>query len=172
VEAAVLLGVTSDCLPNIESVDKHCHTHGVKGADFVDICVLDMAAASFVVGDNGFPTPPKAPVQHRLARWQTELVDDSEREFLLDGIENGFKIIDQECDLKNVDRRNYPSVYSLNKVCAEDQIKKEIRLGRYIVCDHPTLPEFTVTSTQCCESIPSNYTMIPYVPSTNMHHQE
>jgi hypothetical protein len=81
------------------------------------------------------PVPPTSDMTLAWTRWNTELEGDINREYLLDGVMNSFLIVDRECDLNNISRRNYNSVYTLNQDYAEKQILKEIKLGRYIVTD-------------------------------------
>ena len=84
------------------------------------------------------PVPPTSDMTLAWKRWNTELEGDINKEYLLDGVMNVFFIVDRECDLNNINRRNYNSVYTLNHEYAEKQILKEIELGRYIVTDiHP-----------------------------------
>ena len=81
------------------------------------------------------PVPPTSDMTRALVRWDYELHGDVNKDFLMDGIENGFMIVDKLCDLTDIDRRNYKSIFTLNYDLAEKQILKEISLGRYIVTD-------------------------------------
>ena len=42
--------------------------------------------------------------------WQKELAQDKDREFLLEGIQSGFRIKDSSCNITPVKQRNHKSV--------------------------------------------------------------
>jgi hypothetical protein len=68
-----------------------------------------------------------------ITAWESELVDDPNSEYILDGIRNGFKLTDQDFEPFSVLRKNYLSASVTNKVKAEGNIKVEIQKGHYIV---------------------------------------
>jgi len=66
--------------------------------------------------------------------WERELQGDPDREFLLDGVQNGFHIIDKEAIVYTASMDNYKSAtnkHACQKV--EKQILTEIQEGRYVV---------------------------------------
>jgi hypothetical protein len=83
------------------------------------------------------PIVPPSPVTDCLEVWRTELVGDSNAAFILDGIENGFKLVDSNVDPPTSRCRNYKSTLGENRDLVEAQIKKEVDMGRYIVCEDP-----------------------------------
>ena len=70
--------------------------------------------------------------------WERELDDDVDRSFLLDGVQNGFKIVSR-FDFKCVEIDNYKSSLDMeNRHLVEEQIKIELAEGRYeIVSEKP-----------------------------------
>ena len=73
--------------------------------------------------------------------WAHELENDPDKDFLLNGIRNGFDIIDQDIHIKPVNCKNHPSAQPGSPLYekATEQIQKEIENGNYIICD--TKPE-------------------------------
>ena len=60
-----------------------------------------------------------------------------QREFILDGIKNGFNIIDPESVPISVEMDNYSSAMAENvRAQVESQILTEIQNGRYRIVDH------------------------------------
>jgi hypothetical protein len=90
-------------------------------------------------GSSRLPVPPVAKMTLAYEVWEQELGDDYNKTFLLNGVKFGFMILDRECTLTNIDRRNYKSCHEVNAVLAEKQIQKEVDQGRYIVCSEPPL---------------------------------
>lgn len=76
-----------------------------------------------------------------MKAWQEELKGDDDEEFLLNGIEHGFDIIDPSVGIQQAYTKNYHSATCpKNKLKVEQQIKKEISEGRYIITeDKPVL---------------------------------
>lgn len=72
-----------------------------------------------------------------LTAWEEELHDDPDKEFILDGIKNGFDIIDPESDVFPVTCANHPSARPNSPLYAKasNQVLKEIECGNYVVCD-------------------------------------
>ena len=56
-----------------------------------------------------------------------------DRDFLLDGVSNGFRLIDVDSVPVSTECDNYRSTLLVNKDLVENQIKTEIDNGRYIV---------------------------------------
>lgn len=78
----------------------------------------------------------------RLAAWETELQDDVDREFILDGIKNGFDIIDKNASPTPVECKNHKSALPGSPLYeqASAQVLKEIQMGSYeVVSDPPTI---------------------------------
>jgi hypothetical protein len=80
---------------------------------------------------------PVAKITNCIGVWEKELKDDPDKEFILDGIRNGFRLIDQEAKPVPSNTKNYKSATSENKDAAEKQIYEEIRKGRYIISETP-----------------------------------
>ena len=83
------------------------------------------------------PTVPMAPVTKCLDRWRTELQDDPHKDFILEGIEFGFKLVDEGVSPPPTSCDNYGSATRDLQSQVEKQITAEIDQGRYIVCDKP-----------------------------------
>jgi hypothetical protein len=83
------------------------------------------------------PLAPTTPVSKNIMEWEAELKEDLNKEFILNGIRFGFRIIDRPCTLKNVCLRNYRSCLFESRELVEAQITKEIRLGCYVVVEEP-----------------------------------
>jgi hypothetical protein len=70
-----------------------------------------------------------------LTSWSLELKADSNREYLLHGIENGFCLIDKGFDSEPILMRNYASATTQDKMKAEENILEEVKLSRYVITD-------------------------------------
>ena len=70
----------------------------------------------------------------KLEAWQQELCsDDKDRDFILQGIENGFDIIDNDVEIFPVELPNHGSCYTNDKRQLVDrQVMHEIEVGNYI----------------------------------------
>ena len=68
-----------------------------------------------------------------------ELESDPDKDFLLNGIENGFDIIDEDVHISPVDCKNHPSAQPNSPLYekASQQILKEIQAGHYVVRETP-----------------------------------
>ena len=77
-----------------------------------------------------------------LTAWEEELGNDPDREFLLQGIRNGFDIIDPGSDIPQVRCPNHPSARPSSELYekASKRVKQEIECGNYSLCDKP--PKF------------------------------
>ena len=76
-----------------------------------------------------------------IAKLSMKLSGDKDELFLMQGIEQGFKIVDEGSDniLKSAETDNYSSSLS-QKYLVEDQIKTEFLEGRYkVVKDEPSI---------------------------------
>ena len=75
-----------------------------------------------------------------VSAWERELVDDPDRDFLLDGIRNGFRVVDRDVPIQSVECKNYKSALGENKHLVDAIVNKEILEGRYrIVSEKPTI---------------------------------
>lgn len=84
--------------------------------------------------------PPSNPLQSNIETWRCELSQDCDRQFLLDGINCGFRITDQKADFDDAYCPNNKSTQGENKHRVEEQIVKEINRGAYIpVSDKPKI---------------------------------
>lgn len=73
----------------------------------------------------------------KLSAWAEELCDDPDRQFILDGIEHGFNIIDKNVEVKPVELPNHASCYiKAKKELVHKQVLHEIESGNYIVTPH------------------------------------
>ena len=74
-----------------------------------------------------------------MSTWEEELGNDPDRSFIIDGIKNGFDIIDPSPEVSPVSCRNHPSALpnsALHKKATE-QVRKEIECGNYVLCQTP-----------------------------------
>ena len=74
-----------------------------------------------------------------FSAWEEELCGDIDREFILDGIQNGFNIIDADADPKPVHCENHKSAQPGSPLYtkASKQILHEIGVGNYEVVSEP-----------------------------------
>ena len=70
-----------------------------------------------------------------LAKWSLELGSDPNRDYILDGIGNGFCLTDTNFVPKETFMKNYASASVIGKDAVERNINIELDLGRYIVVD-------------------------------------
>jgi hypothetical protein len=88
-----------------------------------------------------FPiTLPKAPMSRMTASvscWKSELSAIGHNDYLLEGVTNGFKIVDDDISPVGFLRENYKSASIENKAKVESQLNFEIECGRYVVCTGP-----------------------------------
>jgi hypothetical protein len=72
-----------------------------------------------------------------LDTWRLKLEYDINREFILNGVEFGFMVIDKPCVMPTTCSRNYKSVLLDVEGKVEAQILKEVKLGRYVIVTSP-----------------------------------
>ena len=74
-----------------------------------------------------------------LSAWEEELKDDFDREFILNGIKNGFDIIDKNATPLRVECNNHKSAQPGSPLYdqATAQVLKEIQMGHYEVVSEP-----------------------------------
>ena len=72
-----------------------------------------------------------------LAAWEEELGEDPDRHFLLEGIKNGFEIIDNDADISPASCQNHPSARPGSPLYAKAtaQVLREIENGHYVICE-------------------------------------
>lgn len=70
-----------------------------------------------------------------MSAWKEELHNDPDRDFIINGIEHGFDIVDSGIDPPSVELPNHSSCYSKrNRDKVNEQVLKEVDLGNYIPC--------------------------------------
>lgn len=67
------------------------------------------------------------------SEWEIELQEDPDRDFLLDGIREGFHIINPGSVFKPAEMPNYRSATVINRQKVEAQLRTEIDEGHYII---------------------------------------
>lgn len=78
-------------------------------------------------------------VSERIEHWKHELEFDTNAKFLLEGLSNGFNIIDGEIPTKPTFKSNYRSALN-NKEKVESKILHEIKVGNYVLTEtKPTI---------------------------------
>lgn len=71
-----------------------------------------------------------------MPAWKEILDGDFDKEFILDGVENGFIVVDSVDISVDVHCKNYKSVLNDSvKLVAEKQIKHELDVQNYVICD-------------------------------------
>ena len=68
--------------------------------------------------------------------WERELEADIDKDFLLDGIQRGFHIVDKGVTFKPAHTANYRSATGENHSKVEMQICQEILEGHYVITPH------------------------------------
>ena len=73
--------------------------------------------------------------------WERELACDEDKDFILEGLRSGFRIIEPDAKLESAECDNYKSTTCHDNIdLVETQIREEITAGRYVVCSHkPTI---------------------------------
>ena len=80
----------------------------------------------------------RASISSKLEHWQSELKCDKDRTFLLNGIENGFRIT-QEGSKTAVNMRNHKSAYQYREE-VETELIDQIQKGHYVIAsEKPTI---------------------------------
>ena len=78
------------------------------------------------------PSVPVAKVTKCLDVWSAKLLGDENETFILEGIKDGFNIVDSSERPPGFDRKNYRSTTHENKSKVEKRILEEIAKGNYI----------------------------------------
>jgi hypothetical protein len=76
---------------------------------------------------------PMSPVTACLDVWKAEMADDFDAEYVLKGIAEGFKLVDDNCTLDPCCCGNYRSTLDVSKPLVQEQIELELSKGRYII---------------------------------------
>ena len=71
-------------------------------------------------------------ISAKVENWQRELEFDEDRVFLLDGIRNGFRIVQADCTMAVVEQKNHKSALQA-KSAVEKELKDQISNGHYII---------------------------------------
>ena len=73
-----------------------------------------------------------------IEAWRAELKNDPDEAFLLNGVINGFSIVNVDSVVVPAEVANHPSASpgSENYELVQQQILSEIEEGNYVVCDH------------------------------------
>ena len=76
-----------------------------------------------------------------LEAWRLELATDPDREFVLNGVINGFDIVDKDVHIVSGEVANHPSASPGhgNYEAVKQQVLSEISDGNYVVCDNNPL---------------------------------
>ena len=76
-----------------------------------------------------------------LEAWRLELATDPDREFVLNGVINGFDIVDKDVHIVSGEVANHPSASPEhgNYEAVKQQVLSEISDGNYVVCDNKPL---------------------------------
>ena len=73
-----------------------------------------------------------------VEQWNKLLEDDVDKNFLLDGLTNGFKIIDNDADLTPFMMLNYKSATGADvKEKVEKQIITDLKAGNHVITKEP-----------------------------------
>jgi hypothetical protein len=75
---------------------------------------------------------PVAKVTQMYDKWKHYLLSGDDDLYVLNGIQNGFSIVDLNCALPKFSTRNYKSTANENKLKVETRILEEIHAGNYI----------------------------------------
>lgn len=95
---------------------------------FSNRCVINTSKSEHEPNQNICSSFNSSPLTRHYA---TELGDDPDRDFILDGIEHGFKLVEDISLVKPAVCKNYPSSTNANvKHIVDIQLREEIRLGR------------------------------------------
>jgi hypothetical protein len=77
-------------------------------------------------------------VSNKLNEWQDELKDDPDRNFLLEGVANGFRLIDPDSTVKPAETNNHKSA-QLHKNKVEKELLVQIEQGNYVIASEKPL---------------------------------
>jgi hypothetical protein len=145
------LNVSSVCQTDVLNVlpckTNLCQTHELtfsqsrcEDNSVLDVNPIDVVPVEVIHPDisrhswSGEQTSPvTATMTTNLACWQYYLKNDVSKDFILDGVKHGFRLIDEDVTPNHFFTRNYKSATSLSRIGAEKQIITEIQLGRYVV---------------------------------------
>ena len=128
-DVCVSMEESSGCVMSTEGVARVRDVTVTKDTGLVD--PFGPSTPCCVLSD--FVAPVVAPVTLCLPIWIDELKDDFNADFVRNSLRDCFMIVDRPCSLSDSWRRNYRSCLVVNKQAVEDQIWKEVSLGRYVV---------------------------------------
>ena len=77
-------------------------------------------------------------ISGKIDVWKRELAHDVDKDYLLDGICNGFRITDikSSADVKTVESSNHPSALKYHQL-VENELLQQIEMGHYILSEMP-----------------------------------
>lgn len=71
-------------------------------------------------------------ISNCLDAWETELKNDHDREFLLTGIREGFRILDPGVEIHRAEAKNHKSVFE-HREAVEKELRAQIKQGNYVI---------------------------------------
>lgn len=144
------LVVSNDNCVNMDNSEVHCLQLGYAvGTSSHEQVVVPRAMEAVVepatVVDSASSRNARKPVREPISvtapmtlcyeQWNRYLESDVNREFLLSGIADGFKIFDDGVEPGKFCQRNYRSATESNLLASEKQIQTELDLGRYVIAE-------------------------------------
>ena len=64
--------------------------------------------------------------------WESELQNDRDSSFLLDGIKNGFRLSEPNSVFESVHQKNHPSAFRYKQE-VEKELVNQVKLGHYVL---------------------------------------
>jgi hypothetical protein len=101
-------------------------------------CKLDLPGSVAGAGERlhtAIRSAPISPLTLHVDTWNSELIDDSDREFIMDGVMNGFRLVDIGSEPLEADCDNCKSAASVSKDLVQEQIQVELDSGRYVITE-------------------------------------
>ena len=122
---------------DVREAGVHSVTFAVCPAAVLLIPGLSMDHLVFVAPEIKVPSNQvTSPLTACYERWEKELQNDIDRTFILEGVKNGFYILSPVENPTPVHSTNYKSATCQeNRHRVEEQIKKEISKGHYIIVE-------------------------------------
>ena len=85
--------------------------------------------------NHGGYVPTTVSLTLRLGSWEKHLAGDVDYDYIIEGVTNGFRIIDEHVFPVTTTCKNYRSATLTNREASEAQIQMEIDLDRYIIAE-------------------------------------
>ena len=74
------------------------------------------------------------PLSDRLYVWENELTHDQDRDYIINGLKQGFRIIEEHSPIIDAECVNYKSATCTeNRPRVEAQLRDEIAKGHYVI---------------------------------------